>query len=465
MTLPVVMILRRLIHRGGGFASGVLAGLPLLLPLIAALMFRRPVLPEIAILRPATLAVLERSGSLGQLLLLETSGAPAVTPYAVTGSAGAWLLWIAVVMSCVMLLRRVLGTIVTRRLVEHCRPLDEAQARRVGVVLERLAAAAHLRVSPAAALLPAGASGAFTVGGRRPRVLLSDCVLESLEDDELEAVLAHEVAHLRAHDLRVVFAAGWLRDVVAWNPIAHIAYRHLLVDRELEADRYAASITGRPLVVASSLLKVCELVGPRRVFSSGLALGFSGRPRRVVRRVSRLLALADSGVTERSSTAMPFVAAALLAALLALQVGVRMTSPDHPALALVWGAPRVATGDPWTADDASWKIRKASTGHTRGASGKRGLRGPLDASKRSVQRFIAARAVNEKDFDVWMRAFLGLARSNGVPPTLLRAEARQAWRAELLFAEPSFGSFGLYHVERASLLAGTTTAPGRPTDL
>ena len=58
VTLPVVLLLRRLIDRPGGLASGILLSLPLALPLVAAVLYGHPVLPEIAVLRPALQAVL-----------------------------------------------------------------------------------------------------------------------------------------------------------------------------------------------------------------------------------------------------------------------------------------------------------------------------------------------------------------------------------------------------------------------
>ena len=141
------------------------------------------------------------------------------------------------------------------------KPAEEA---RVGKMVAMLAGAAKAKRVPAVLVLPGWACGAFAVGGRRSRILISRSLLEALDDDELEAVLAHEVAHVAAKDMRVLALAGLLRDMTAWNPFSHVALRRLLRDRELEADRLAASITGKPLAVASSLIKMCDLLQDSR---------------------------------------------------------------------------------------------------------------------------------------------------------------------------------------------------------
>jgi hypothetical protein len=183
--------------------------------------------------------------------------------------------------------------------------------------------------------MPPGSVGAFAMAGKGGRILLAPELLSELDDQELEGILAHEIAHLEAKDVQVAFSAGFLRDLVAWNPVAHMAYRRLLADREVEADRRAVVLTGDPLSVASGLVRLCELRKGRRQRVK-VALAFNGG--RVSNRVSNLLALADGGSVLRAGGSMPYLMAACLVAVLGLQVGAQVASQGSGAYAIVLGS-------------------------------------------------------------------------------------------------------------------------------
>ena len=346
VTLVAVLLLKRLIKRPGGLASGLLLSLPLILPLIAALSFNQAVLPVVAVLKPADSSLLERSNELLHFLLLSDEGRHVVTAYALTTMAGAWMLWIGLSVSSFMLVRRLIGTVLVRRLIARCRRLETAAEGEIQMIVDRLCLSATLARPPRVLVMPEGTSGAFAVAGRRGRILLSPQLLEELDHEELEGILAHEIAHLEARDVQVAFTAGFLRDVVAWNPFAHIALRRLLADRELEADRRAATLTGNPLAVASGLVRLCELKPRRRMHRPGYALAFGGG--RVTRRVGRLLALADGRTAATGGGAMPYLLAGLLVAVLGLQAGARVAAQDGGAFAIVLGsAAEPVRGDFW----------------------------------------------------------------------------------------------------------------------
>jgi Zn-dependent protease with chaperone function len=352
VTLPAALLLRRLIAKPGGLASGIFLSLPLALPLVAALSFQHAVFPEISFLRPVGPSVFEHPGDLLHLLLVQNGPRGVVTPYALVGSAGPWLLLIGLGVSTFMLLRRAVGAWLVHRLIAGCEPLDDAGVLRT---VARLSMDAPLARPPQVLVLPGSMSGAFAVGGRRGRILISPNLIEQLEPDELEGILAHEIAHLQARDVHVVFTAGLLRDMVAWNPIAHVAYRRLLTDRELEADRRAAAITGRPLAVASGLLKVCEISRRTPRFSQRMALGFLKPGGRIKRRVTSLIKISDSraAVSVGSVGRLPYIAAACLVAVLGLQAGSRIAEAGDGAWGLMWG-------DSDSADAATWSPRRAA---------------------------------------------------------------------------------------------------------
>ncbi|CAN5724816.1 hypothetical protein BH18ACT15_BH18ACT15_12040 [soil metagenome] len=454
VTLPVVLTLRRLIDRPGGVLSGLLLSLPLVLPLLVAVVMSQPVLPEIGFLEPADRVLAGGSGrGLGDLMLLGHGRSVAL--YTLDGVTGPLIAMFAAVASALMLLRRLAGAIAVQRVSRRCSPLGEAECPGIGKTMARLATAAGLERVPEVMLLPAGVEGAFAVGGRRGRVLVSRDLLNRLDEEEREATLAHEVAHLEACDSRVVFAAGLLRDLVAWNPIAHVSYRRLVLDRELEADRRAAAMTGSPLAVASSLLKMCELLSGRRRLGLAALVGFWPASGRIKRRVSCLIAFAEGRVeVDPSGSRAPFAAAALLALALAMQVGAQMTQATPSAVAFVWGA-----ADESPVHMGPGSARPLTAGQ--GGSSRQAAAGPAaDGTEFPPQARASGVVIVVRDRDGDGAAVIRAVQSVGPKsadygqtnaPRYL-TEQRQGWRAMPLLPSVQLGGVGVYRIEPQSML-------------
>jgi heat shock protein HtpX len=151
--------------------------------------------------------------------------------------------------------------------------------------VSRLAQQADLP-KPTVAVATSKTPNAFATG-RSPEsgvVCVTTGLLDTLEDDELEGVLAHELAHIKNRDVAVMTIAsflstiaflivrwGWLfggRDrnqaplfvaiivsLLVWV-ISFLLIRALSRYREFAADRGAAAITGNPSALASALMKI-----------------------------------------------------------------------------------------------------------------------------------------------------------------------------------------------------------------
>jgi heat shock protein HtpX len=163
--------------------------------------------------------------------------------------------------------RMVLGLVGAREL-----PLAAAPA--LHSTVERLAALAGV-VKPKLYLLADGFPRAFSAG-RGPRgsaLAVSTGLLSALPPAELEAVLAHELAHIRSRDVLVQTSAvmmaaaiveasrigGWLERALLFvlGPCA-AALVHLLLSprREFAADRAAARLCGSPHGMADALVRL-----------------------------------------------------------------------------------------------------------------------------------------------------------------------------------------------------------------
>ena len=111
--------------------------------------------------------------------------------------------------------------------------------------------------------------------------------VETLEAPQREAVLAHELGHLRRHDPAWRVAAQMLVGLAWLQPLNRIALRRLDLLAELACDAWAARLTGSPVPLAESLLHAAEQQRSGRRASPRLATAMSSTP--LVQRMHRLL--------------------------------------------------------------------------------------------------------------------------------------------------------------------------------
>jgi heat shock protein HtpX len=101
------------------------------------------------------------------------------------------------------------------------RPVSREESPRLYAVMERLAAKANLPV-PKLYLIPQAAPNAFATG-RNPQhasVAVTQGLMELMDDEELEGVIAHELSHVRNYDILTSSIAATLAGAITW--IAHI---------------------------------------------------------------------------------------------------------------------------------------------------------------------------------------------------------------------------------------------------
>lgn len=166
----------------------------------------------------------------------------------------------------------------------------------------------------------------FVVGARRPTIYASTAALAALTDDERAAMLAHERAHVRGHDVR------WRRGLELATLIAAPLAPGLLLARWDDAterlrDRDAAQVTD-PTAVASALVAMCR-AEPTVV----AGLGYAPAPTALARRVEAVLA---EPVAEGCS-ARRLAIGAVVAGVAAAIALAALADPVHHALETLLG--------------------------------------------------------------------------------------------------------------------------------
>jgi heat shock protein HtpX len=100
-------------------------------------------------------------------------------------------------------------------------PVTREQLPRLYEVMERLVAKAQLPM-PKLYVIPQPAPNAFATG-RNPShasVAVTAGLMELMNDDELEGVIAHELSHVRNYDILITSIAATLAGAITW--IAHM---------------------------------------------------------------------------------------------------------------------------------------------------------------------------------------------------------------------------------------------------
>jgi GWxTD domain-containing protein len=176
-------------------------------------------------------------------------------------------------------LRAVMGWMAARRLRRSGVCLAApAWALRVAWMAERL------RVSrPVVLLESALADGPVVMGYLRPVILMPVGVLAGLPAAQIEAILAHELAHLRRHDYLINLAQTFIEGLFFYHPAAWWISRVIRAERENCCDDIAVALTGNAREFAAALTALEH----NRTAASELALAATGGS--LVKRVRRIL--------------------------------------------------------------------------------------------------------------------------------------------------------------------------------
>ena len=171
------------------------------------------------------------------------------------------------------------GWFYARRLkVKETRPVESKWQR----LLEDLAL--RMGINRTIRFLESGlAKVPAVVGGLRPVILVPAAALTGLSVTQLEAVLAHELAHIRRHDYLVNLLQAIVETLLFYHPAVWWISRQVRNERENCCDDWAVSVCGDARTYALALTHMEEA----RRTSPSLSVAASGG--RLIDRIRRLL--------------------------------------------------------------------------------------------------------------------------------------------------------------------------------
>jgi heat shock protein HtpX len=251
---------------------------------------------------------------------------------AVGGAAG---MWIALLLAAGLNFFMYWGSASMVLRAYRARVVSEGEAPELYAMVDRLRQRAGLPM-PTLAIAPHAQPNAFATG-RNPEhavVCVTEGILGALTREQLEGVLAHELAHVKNHDMLLQTISATMAAAISnlaqfafffggrdedSNPLAGLAMMILAPiaamilqmaisrQREFKADAVGAEISGRPLALAGALetlergahripMRVAPAVAPLAqvnplaAMGGGLAKLFSTHPP-TAERVARLRAM------------------------------------------------------------------------------------------------------------------------------------------------------------------------------
>ena len=207
------------------------------------------------------------------------------------------------------------------RLKRATREVDEAVSFRLRVLAQRLGVGRTVHVFASEVVrVPT------VVGWLRPVILLPVSVITGLPAAHLDAVLAHELAHVRRHDYLVNALQAIVETLLFYHPAVWWCSRQIRIEREHCCDDLVVEACGDRVGYARALAQLEELRGLEPMLSLNATGG------RLIARVRRVLG--HPPVAERGSTAWILVAAlTLVAAAMILTPVVTSADEDSGAAA------------------------------------------------------------------------------------------------------------------------------------
>ena len=229
-------------------------------------------------------------------LVLDTADLPALgvaRPNWLEGHAS-WLLTVWLAGACLLLIRAVAAWLRARRLVSvELTPLPAGLERAAGRLAGSLGVKrVHFHTS-------ARVASALVFGWLKPMIVLPAAAVGRLSEAEIEALLAHELAHVMRQDFLLNLLQTFVECALFYHPCVWWASARMRHERELCCDDIAVAVCRDEVLYSNALLRLEELRMEPALAATG------GRLRDRIRR------LLNAPETSRISAA-PVVALALL---------------------------------------------------------------------------------------------------------------------------------------------------------
>lgn len=163
----------------------------------------------------------------------------------------------------------------------------------------------------------------MTIGWIKPIILLPAGIMSGLSITQLEAVLAHELAHIKRYDYLINIFQSCVEILFFYHPATWFISAQVRDERENCCDDFAVNICGDRLVLAKALTQVATFQHQPR-----LAMAFGAKRQTFMDRIKRIVGINDAKPMSYGNWAL-FVGMILIV-----------------AMGIAYGQDRIAKNDP-----------------------------------------------------------------------------------------------------------------------
>lgn len=96
----------------------------------------------------------------------------------------------------------------------------------------------------------------FSTTGRNAAVFISTGLIKTLDKEQLQAAIAHEMAHIARNKKPLLIAVFLFRVIMFFNPVALLEFRRLVQEEEKICDDMAVALTQKPHALSEALKKL-----------------------------------------------------------------------------------------------------------------------------------------------------------------------------------------------------------------
>ncbi|MGG7666128.1 M56 family metallopeptidase [Dyadobacter sp. BHUBP1] len=194
--------------------------------------------------------------------------------------------------SGILLLRFAGGWVFTERLRINAKiVMDKEWRARFGVIIAKMNISKAVEFRETAKVLTPMVIGTFS-----PVVLIPVGLLSGFSTAQVEAILAHELAHIRRNDYLINMLQSFVEVIFFFHPAIWWLSEKVRAEREHCCDDIALAVCGDKMSLAHALVKVAEWQA-----TPGLAMAFASKKPLLLHRVQRVLGLNPKPVRTFSS--------------------------------------------------------------------------------------------------------------------------------------------------------------------
>lgn len=136
----------------------------------------------------------------------------------------------------------------------------------------------------------------LVIGFFKPVVLFPVALATQLDLKQVEAILIHELSHVRRNDYLINLVKTCIETLLFFNPFVWLTTKFIHIEREHACDDLVVKITGTPLTYAHALLKL-ELLRDKQ--TPALSLAATGKNQHLYQRIKRITDMKTNYINPR----------------------------------------------------------------------------------------------------------------------------------------------------------------------